>query len=66
VLFTDGVTEARAPDRVLEPSDLRDGLAAISPGSAQRIVEQLAALAMGKEGTAPRDDIALLALRAKG
>jgi serine phosphatase RsbU (regulator of sigma subunit) len=66
VLFTDGITEARAPERVIEPEALHDALAAIPPGSAQRIVEQLAALAVGKEGTPPRDDIAVLALRALG
>ena len=65
VLFTDGVTEARAPARVIEPEELHDALRAIAPGSAQRIVEHLAALAVGKEGTPPRDDIALLALRAR-
>jgi serine phosphatase RsbU (regulator of sigma subunit)/PAS domain-containing protein len=66
VLFTDGITEARAPERVIEPQALHDALGAIPPGSAQRIVEQLAALAVGKEGTPPRDDIAVLALRARG
>jgi serine phosphatase RsbU (regulator of sigma subunit) len=66
VLFTDGITEARAPERVIEPQALHDALRAIPAGSAQRIVEQLAALAMGKEGTPPRDDIAVLALRARG
>src|SRR5215217_1069434 len=66
VLFTDGITEARAPQRVLEPEDLHRALAAIHADSAQRIVERLAALAMGKEGTPPRDDIAVLALRARG
>jgi PAS domain S-box-containing protein len=65
VLFTDGITDARAPERVLEPEQLHDALRAIPAGSAQRIVEQLAALAVGKEGTPPRDDIALLALRAR-
>jgi PAS domain S-box-containing protein len=65
VLFTDGITEARAPERVIEPEALRDALRAIPAGSAQRIVEQLAALAVGKEGTPPRDDIAVLALRAR-
>jgi serine phosphatase RsbU (regulator of sigma subunit)/PAS domain-containing protein len=66
VLYTDGITEARAPERVLETSDLIAALAAIRPPSAQRIVEQLAALAMGKQGTPPRDDIAMLVLRARG
>jgi PAS domain S-box-containing protein len=66
VLFTDGITEARAPERVIEPQALQHALSAIAAGSAQRIVEQLAALAVGKEGTPPRDDIAVLALRARG
>ena len=65
VLFTDGITEARAPARVIEPEALHHALGAIAAGSAQRIVEQLAALAVGKEGTPPRDDIAVLALRAR-
>ena len=66
ILFTDGITEARAPERVLEPADLRAQLRGTRGQSAQRIVEQLAALAMGKEGTPPRDDVAVLALRARG
>ncbi len=66
VLYTDGITEARAPERILGDAELLAALAAVPPGSAQRIVEQLAALAVGKEGTPPRDDIALLALRARG
>jgi serine phosphatase RsbU (regulator of sigma subunit) len=64
VLFTDGITDARAPERVLEPEQLHDALRAVPAGSAQRIVEQLAAVAVGKEGTPPRDDIAVMALRA--
>ena len=66
VLYTDGITEARAPERVLEPADLRAALRGAAGQPAQRIVEQLAALAMGKEGTPPRDDVAVLALRARG
>ena len=66
VLYTDGITEARAPERILSGDELLAALRDIPAGSAQRIVEQLAALAMGKEGTPPRDDIAILALRARG
>jgi serine phosphatase RsbU (regulator of sigma subunit) len=66
VLYTDGITEARAPERVLGPEDLRAALAAAPSESPQEIVERLSALAMGKEGTPPRDDIAILALRARG
>ena len=66
VLYTDGITEARAPERVLAPEDLRRGLSAMAVDSSQRIVQQLAALAVGGDGTPPRDDIAILALRARG
>ncbi|HKH17567.1 MAG TPA: SpoIIE family protein phosphatase [Solirubrobacteraceae bacterium] len=66
VLFTDGITEARAPKRVLDPEDLHDALRAMAPDSSQRIVEQLTALALGNESAPPRDDIAVLALRARG
>jgi hypothetical protein len=33
---------------------------------AQRMVEHIAARAVGKDGVPPRDDIAILALRARG
>lgn len=66
VLYTDGITEARAPERVLDPEDLHRALSAMPARSARGIVEKLTALAMGKEGTPPRDDIAVLALRARG
>ena len=66
VLFTDGITEARAPERVIEPEELQRALSAMPADSSQRIVERLAALAMGAEGTPPRDDVAVLALRARG
>jgi PAS domain S-box-containing protein len=66
VLYTDGIIEARAPERVVEPEELRASLAAAPSGEPQELVERLSALAMGKEGTPPRDDIAILALRARG
>jgi serine phosphatase RsbU (regulator of sigma subunit) len=65
VLYTDGITEARAPARVLSQEDLHAALSAMPADSCQRIVERLTALAMGKEGTPPRDDIAVLALRVR-
>ena len=66
VLYTDGITEARAPSRVLEPEELHRALSAIDAESAQGIVDELTAVALGSEGTPPRDDIAVLALRARG
>jgi serine phosphatase RsbU (regulator of sigma subunit)/PAS domain-containing protein len=65
VLHTDGITEARAPERMLEQEELHAALRALHPVTARGIVEHLAALAVGKEGTPPRDDIAVLALRAR-
>jgi serine phosphatase RsbU (regulator of sigma subunit)/PAS domain-containing protein len=67
VLFTDGITEARAPEHVLSLEELHRALAAMPDDApSQRLVERLTALAVGKEGTPPRDDIAVLALRARG
>ncbi len=66
VLYTDGITEARAPAHVLGPEELREALAAMAGETAEQLVEQLTALAIGADGTPPRDDIAVLALRALG
>jgi serine phosphatase RsbU (regulator of sigma subunit) len=66
VLYTDGITEARAPERVLTPDELHAALSAMGAESSQRIVQQLTAMAVGGDGTPPRDDIAVLALRARG
>jgi serine phosphatase RsbU (regulator of sigma subunit) len=66
LLYTDGITEARAPARVLTEEELRRAVARGPGGSAQALIEHVAAIAVGKEGTPPRDDMALLALRARG
>ena len=66
LLYTDGITEARAPERVISEEELRDAVARGPARSAQALVEHVAAVAMGKEGTPPRDDIAVLALHARG
>ena len=66
LLYTDGITEARAPERVVSEEELRAAVARDPGGSAQALIEHVAAVAVGKEGTPPRDDMALLALRARG
>ena len=66
LLYTDGITEARAPERVLTEEALREAVDRGPAGSAQALVEHVAAVAVGKEGTPPRDDIAVLALHARG
>ena len=60
------VRHARAPDRVLEVSDLSRALAGLEPATADRIVEELLAVALGGDPAPPRDDIAVVALRARG
>jgi PAS domain S-box-containing protein len=66
VLYTDGVTDARAPVHTLSARDLKAALDTCPRAPAQDIVEHLGALAVGDDGVPPRDDIAILALRARG
>jgi serine phosphatase RsbU (regulator of sigma subunit) len=63
VLYTDGLTEAGAPARVLAPDDLAGLLAGAAGREAAAIVGHLAGAGLGPV-TAPRDDVAILALRA--
>jgi serine phosphatase RsbU (regulator of sigma subunit) len=63
VLYTDGLTEAGAPEHVWEPEELAAAARASSGGTAEATVSRLLAAATGLATTA-RDDIALLALRA--
>lgn len=60
VFYTDGLTEARAPHRVLEPIDLAASLALSSGRSADQLVSRLAAELPDSEQL--RDDYAILAL----
>ena len=66
LLYTDGVTEARAPQRMLERDDLHAVLGALPDGSAQTLADGLVAAALGGGSAPPRDDIAVLALLARG
>jgi PAS domain S-box-containing protein len=63
VLYTDGLTEAGAPERVWEPDELAATARATAGGPAAATVERLVAAAVD---SAPRvrDDVAVLALRA--
>jgi serine phosphatase RsbU (regulator of sigma subunit) len=63
LLYTDGLTEARAPAHVWSPRELSARFAAAPDGSAAGMVADLVAAALG-DLPAPRDDIAVLALRA--
>jgi serine phosphatase RsbU (regulator of sigma subunit) len=65
VLYTDGVTDAGAPDHVHEPAELAIALEAGRYDSADEIAERLLQLALGTtNGNAvPRDDIAILVIK---
>ena len=65
VLYTDGLTEAGAPDRVWAPEDLAEVLRGTAGGTPEEIVGHAVREALGVQA-APRDDIAVVALRARG
>jgi PAS domain S-box-containing protein len=64
VLYTDGLTEARAPAELWTSEDLAAALGRTADSSAGGIVDHLLTEALGGEAAPPRDDIAALALRA--
>ena len=66
VLYTDGVTDARAPEHVLSPADLAGLLRECAGLDAAAIAEHVERAATSPEGEAsfePRDDVAILVLR---
>jgi len=68
VLYTDGVTDARAPGRMMSQSDLEGVLRACAgqdaAGIAEAVERAAIAPAEGEAGDAePRDDVAILVLR---
>ena len=65
VLYTDGLTEAGAPARVWSDDELAAAAAATAGRSAAETVQQLVDAALGPVPV-PRDDVAVLALRAVG
>jgi serine phosphatase RsbU (regulator of sigma subunit) len=64
ILYTDGLTEAGAPERVWSPAQLDAAVAGARRQGAQGIVDHLTRAALGDAAAPLRDDIALLALRA--
>ena len=64
LLYTDGVTEVRMSDVGLGERELRAVLAAHAGASAQQLVTEIARRAVELQSGSPRDDIALLAVRA--
>ena len=66
VLYTDGVTEAGAPDRALGEDGLRAGLATFAGRSAESIARSVELLARNAAPGLRRDDLAVLVLRFTG
>jgi PAS domain S-box-containing protein len=66
VLYTDGVTDAHAPERMLSSADLASLLRACRGLDAATIAERIERLAMGDGREEPRDDVAILVLRLAG
>ena len=68
VLYTDGVTDAQAPQRVLSPADLASLLHDCAGLDAAAIAERVERAATGGDentGPEPRDDVAILVLRVR-
>ncbi|MFL5883686.1 MAG: PP2C family protein-serine/threonine phosphatase [Thermoleophilaceae bacterium] len=64
VLYTDGVTEARAPEVLLEPEDLARLLERCPHGKASDTARCIEEVVHGDAPASPQDDIAILVLRA--
>jgi serine phosphatase RsbU (regulator of sigma subunit)/PAS domain-containing protein len=63
VLFTDGVTEARAPKRVWGANDLARFVGAHEPLRAAAIAERIERGALSAQAEEPRDDVAIVVLK---
>jgi sigma-B regulation protein RsbU (phosphoserine phosphatase) len=63
VLFTDGVTEARAPKRIWGASDLAGFVGAHEPLRASAIAERIERGALSAQADEPRDDVAIVVLK---
>jgi PAS domain S-box-containing protein len=63
ILYTDGVTDAAAPERFQDPIALGRALAAGGKRSVEDLAQQLLESALGGEASEPRDDIAFVVIR---
>jgi serine phosphatase RsbU (regulator of sigma subunit) len=66
VLYTDGVTEAGAPDEAFGEERLAELLAGLGGRSADEIADAVEEATLAYQATAPRDDVAILVLRHTG
>jgi serine phosphatase RsbU (regulator of sigma subunit)/anti-sigma regulatory factor (Ser/Thr protein kinase) len=62
VLYTDGLTDAHAPERIVTQAELESVLAASAGRPAPEIAREVARAALGNRGEQARDDVALLVL----
>ena len=63
MLYTDGVTEARAPKRVWGSNDLARFVGAHEPLRAAAIAERIERGALSAQADEPRDDVAIVVLK---
>jgi integral membrane sensor domain MASE1 len=63
LVYTDGLTDAYAPARVLDIDDLAAVLASCAGGTAGEIADCVERAALNGNGAQPRDDVALVVLR---
>ena len=63
ILFTDGVTEARAPKRVWGSNDLARFVGAHEQLKAAAIAERIERGALSAQADEPRDDVAIVVLK---
>ena len=63
VLYTDGVTDAGAPERVWTPDELAATIGSTAGLDADAIAEQVLRKALGGVDGEPRDDIAIIVLK---
>jgi serine phosphatase RsbU (regulator of sigma subunit) len=66
VLYTDGMLESRDRGDADDPAWLAEQLAGSNGASADELAEQLARIAIRRQGGEPRDDIAILVLQRLG
>jgi PAS domain S-box-containing protein len=63
VLYTDGVTDAGAPDQIFTPEQLSAAVGSTTGLDADTIAEQVLRTALGAVDGEPRDDIAIIVLK---
>jgi PAS domain S-box-containing protein len=66
ILYTDGVTDARAPERILDTDDLAELVRSCAGAGAAVTAERIEQTVAGGLAGEPRDDIAVLVIEAQG